>query len=202
MDRITKAFIDTNVLVSAIVFGGTPLRGLELAVKEDVEVVVSTYVVDELYEVLRRRFPSAAAIGGKALEWLSPTVVSSPSRDEWCNYLGVLTDEKDLPILVAALKAGVQVLVSGDQGFHKPEIGRLLPVYDASRFFATLYSNRAMKQASYSKLPDGGFCGRVPPCTGVIAFAHTLEGCRKELFSVLLDWVLLGLQMGHTLPDI
>ncbi|MDK2925851.1 MAG: hypothetical protein PWQ41_1625 [Bacillota bacterium] len=197
MERITKAF-----LVSALVFGGTPRRALELAVKEDVEIVLSTYVVDELQEVLQRRFPSVVDIGDKVLEWLRPTIVSSPSRDEWQEYSGLLADEEDLPVLVAALKARVQVLVSGDRGFHKPEVDRLLAVLDASHFFAALYCYRAMEQARYSRLQEGGFCGRVPSCTGVIAFAPTKRACREELASVLFDWVLLSLRMGHTLPDI
>lgn len=201
MEKITKAFIDTNVLVSALVFGGTPRRALELAVKEDVEIVLSTYVVDELREVLRRRFPSAVDVGDKVLEWLRPTIVGSPSRDELQEYSSILVDKEDLPVLVAALQAGVQVLVSGDQGFHRPEVHRLLRVLDASHFFAALYCYRAMEQAMYSRLPEGGFCGRVPSCTGVIAFAPTKRACREELASVLLDWVLLGLRMGHTLPD-
>jgi len=35
-----------------------------------------------------------------------------------------------------------------------------------------------------------------------VAFAQTLQACEKELRSVLEDWVLLGLKMGHKLPII
>ena len=59
-----------------------------------------------------------------------------------------------------------------------------------------------MEDASYDKLTDGTFSGVVPQCTGVIAFSDTLRGCETELQSVLEDWILTGLKLGHGLPVI
>ncbi len=62
------------------------------------------------------------------------------------------------------------------------------------------YLNRALAQAEYDKLENGTFFGRIPPCKGVVAFAATLRECEDELRSVLEDWVLVGLKLGHELP--
>ncbi len=62
------------------------------------------------------------------------------------------------------------------------------------------YLDRALSQAEYDKLEDGTFFGRIPACKGVVAFAATLRECEDELRSVLEDWVLLGLKLGHELP--
>jgi predicted RNase H-like HicB family nuclease len=62
------------------------------------------------------------------------------------------------------------------------------------------YLDRALSQAEYDKLEDSTFFGRIPSCKGVVAFAHTLRECEDELRSVLEDWVLLGLKLGHELP--
>lgn len=70
------------------------------------------------------------------------------------------------------------------------------------RFILTGYIDSALSQAEYEKLEDGTYSGRVPSCTGVIAFAETLRGCEQELRSTLEDWVLLGLKLGHPLPVI
>jgi predicted RNase H-like HicB family nuclease len=51
-------------------------------------------------------------------------------------------------------------------------------------------------------MEDGTFVGRLPPCTGVIAFGATLRACQNELRSTLEDWILLGLKLGHSLPVI
>jgi predicted RNase H-like HicB family nuclease len=37
-------------------------------------------------------------------------------------------------------------------------------------------------------------------CKGVIAFGKSLKQCENELQSVLEEWVLLGLKLGHPLP--
>lgn len=62
------------------------------------------------------------------------------------------------------------------------------------------YLDRALAQAEYDKLEDGTFFGRIPACKGVVAFAVTLRECEDELRSVLEDWVLVGLKLGHDLP--
>jgi len=62
------------------------------------------------------------------------------------------------------------------------------------------YLDRALAQAEYDKLEDGTFFGRIPACKGVVAFAATLRECEDQLRSVLEDWVLVGLKLGHDLP--
>ena len=68
------------------------------------------------------------------------------------------------------------------------------------RYILSDYLDRALSQAEYDKLEDGTFFGRIPPCKGVVAFAHTLRECEDELRSVVEDWVLVGLKLGHDLP--
>ncbi|RJQ29411.1 MAG: type II toxin-antitoxin system HicB family antitoxin [Peptococcaceae bacterium] len=45
-----------------------------------------------------------------------------------------------------------------------------------------------MAQAMYDKLEDATFAGRIPVCTGVIAFGKTLRECEMELRSTLEEW--------------
>jgi predicted RNase H-like HicB family nuclease len=72
----------------------------------------------------------------------------------------------------------------------------------ATQFVLTDYVNRAMADAVYDKLDDGTFGGRIPSCKGVVAFGATLRDCEDELRSVLEDWILVGLKLGHPLPVI
>jgi predicted RNase H-like HicB family nuclease len=72
----------------------------------------------------------------------------------------------------------------------------------AARFILTEYVSQGMADAVYDKLDDGSFVGRIPPCAGVIAFGATLRECEDEVRSVLEDWVLVGLKLGHPLPVI
>ena len=66
----------------------------------------------------------------------------------------------------------------------------------------TEYIQAAMRQATYELVEKGRFFGSIPRCEGAWSEGKTLEQCRKELQSVLEDWILLGLHQGHKLPVI
>ena len=66
----------------------------------------------------------------------------------------------------------------------------------------TPYIEAAMRKARYEILEDGTYYGEIPGFDGVFSNAETLEGCREQLREVLEDWILLGLQMGHELPEV
>ncbi|MGC9528476.1 MAG: type II toxin-antitoxin system HicB family antitoxin [Limnospira sp.] len=69
-------------------------------------------------------------------------------------------------------------------------------------YILSQYIEAALSQATYDKLEDGTFVGKIPACKGVIAFENTLRQCENELRSTLEDWILLGLKLGHSLPII
>ena len=62
------------------------------------------------------------------------------------------------------------------------------------------YIDKALAKAVYEKLEDGSYAGKIPVCTGVVAFGKTLRKCEEELHSTFEDWVLVGLKKGHKLP--
>jgi predicted RNase H-like HicB family nuclease len=67
----------------------------------------------------------------------------------------------------------------------------------------TAYINAAMRKARYEILPGGeGYFGNIAELQGVWANADCLEACREALQEVLEEWIVLGLRMGHHLPEI
>ena len=64
------------------------------------------------------------------------------------------------------------------------------------------YIDEAMRRASYKILEDGSYYGWIEELSGVWASGGSLEECRKELHSVLEDWLLLGLKMGHRITPL
>jgi len=67
-------------------------------------------------------------------------------------------------------------------------------------FPLSAYLEAALELARYDKLGDGTFAGEIPKLKGVAAFGKTLRDCENELRSVLEDWILVGLKLGHKLP--
>ncbi len=103
---------DTNVLVSAIVFGGLPGQLVELAAEGYLQLVLSPPLVDELREVLRRKFgfSDAAVYEAETLLRRVGTVVE-PERE-----LAIIReDPEDNRVLEAALAGDADIIVSGDR---------------------------------------------------------------------------------------
>lgn len=64
------------------------------------------------------------------------------------------------------------------------------------------YLQKAMEAAHYELLEDNeGFYGEIHNASGVWATGITLEACRQELLEVLEEWILVGIAMGHDLPN-
>jgi len=70
------------------------------------------------------------------------------------------------------------------------------------RYVLSDYVGEALAEAAFEKLEDGSYAGRIPSCTGVVAFGTTLRECENELRSTLEDWILVGLRLKHLLPVI
>jgi len=67
----------------------------------------------------------------------------------------------------------------------------------------TTYIAAAMRRARYEILPENeGYFGTIDLLPGVWANAASLEVCRDQLQEVLEEWIVLGLRMGHDLPEI
>jgi predicted RNase H-like HicB family nuclease len=64
----------------------------------------------------------------------------------------------------------------------------------------TSYLREAMRLARYDILEDHTYYGEIPGFQGVWSSADSLDACREELQSILEDWLLLGLRMGHEIP--
>lgn len=107
-----RVLIDTNIIISALLFpSSVPARALLRAVSED-ELVLCDQNIAELREVLRRkapaRLPAAEALLAELSYELIPAVVNTQKT---------IRDEKDQPILNAAVLYEVDAVVTGDKDF-------------------------------------------------------------------------------------
>jgi len=64
------------------------------------------------------------------------------------------------------------------------------------------YCQKAIEKSEYKKLDDGTWYAELPGFRGVWANAKTVEDCRKELISVLEEWIVLKLRDGDAVPDV
>ena len=108
-----RVVLDTNVLVSALVYGGNPRRILEVVVAGEVEIFISEALVQELQDVLlRKRFdlkPQLVRATVAEIRALAKLVV--PRK----HHSLVDEDPADNLVLDCAVEAGADYLVTGDR---------------------------------------------------------------------------------------
>ena len=105
--------VDTNVLMSGILFGGTPGRILSAWRDGRVRVVMSPDIVDEYVRVAERLTDRYSGVDVQPILALivqnTEVVPSSPLPDAICD------DPDDDKFLACALAAGVELVVSSDK---------------------------------------------------------------------------------------
>lgn len=109
-----RVLCDTNVLVSAFLAGGPPSRVVEAAIEGRIELVLADPVLDELERVLttKLRFTAERVRDiGVLLDELASERIPAPTTTPE----PITADPDDDLILVCAVDAGVQVIVSGDR---------------------------------------------------------------------------------------
>lgn len=117
--------VDTNVLVSLLVFSSKKMNQIMECVFMKHQLVLSSYIVEELKNVVRRKFPHKITVIDELLSKMSYEYVYTP--DTVNKTLFEIRDVKDYPILYTAILEDVDILITGDNDFkdvnvEKPEI--------------------------------------------------------------------------------
>ena len=64
------------------------------------------------------------------------------------------------------------------------------------------YCQKAIEKAEYKKLEDGTWYAELPGFKGVWSNAKSVEECRKELITVLEEWIILKLRDKDPIPEV
>ena len=117
-----RIMLDTNVLLSAILFPGERMNRLMQCIFENHRLVLSSFVIEELSYVVERKFPTKAKAVDALLANMSFELVYTPKEME--PGLFEIRDEKDYPVLYTAIAEDVDILITGDKDFADISIER------------------------------------------------------------------------------
>jgi putative PIN family toxin of toxin-antitoxin system len=105
------AVVDSNVYVSALVFGGTPALALQLAAAGRFQLIVSETIQAEVEETLTRKFGwDAKHFSQAALELWETAQIVSPAH-----MLSASRDPDDDRVLACAVEGRGQIIITGDR---------------------------------------------------------------------------------------
>ena len=111
-----RIMLDTNVLISAILFPGDKINNMMNYIFLRHQLVLSSYVVEELKSVVRRKFPKEEPVIEKLLLMMSYEYVYTP--DDMKENLFSIRDVKDYPVLYTAIIEDIDILITGDRDFE------------------------------------------------------------------------------------
>ena len=107
-----KVVLDTNVIVSAIVFGGKPELILNLITAEKIDGYISRFIIAETCGILRQKFKHTES----EIEAIEETLKNAFSLIEPNFSISIVKDNlSDNKILACALAAKADYLISGDK---------------------------------------------------------------------------------------
>lgn len=129
-----RAVVDTNVIISAVMYGGIPRTVLSFGLDGAFVVVTSPVLLSEFAEVLRKKFSYSVAelqlVRGELEQKL--TVVEPDFTVE------IIRDAADNRLLEAAVAGHCQYIVTGDKELLRLKVYRRILILTPRQFLRKL----------------------------------------------------------------
>ena len=108
-----RVMLDTNILVSMIIFPSQIFLDMLATITKHHKLVLSSYVLDELSDVVTRKFPKRKEAFKKFLTAIPYEIFFMPQDMD----LGLfeIRDDMDYPVLYSAIVSKSDVLITGDK---------------------------------------------------------------------------------------
>ncbi|HHW58265.1 MAG TPA: putative toxin-antitoxin system toxin component, PIN family [Clostridia bacterium] len=119
-----RIMVDTNVLISVILFPNARMDEMMKIIIEKHRLVLSTLIIEELMEVVKRKFKDKEAAMDRFLSIFPYELVYTPKEVQ--KGLFDIRDEKDYPLLYVAIIEDVDILITGDKDFLDVKIEKPL----------------------------------------------------------------------------
>ncbi len=131
-----RIMLDTNILISIIVFKSDKLSRILNYICHYNRLVLSTFVLDELEYIIIKKFRNKIQDYYFFINTIPYEVEYTASQiPERINF--DIRDENDIPVIYSAIKADVDILVTGDKDFENVQIEK--PVIMSTNEFYDKY---------------------------------------------------------------
>lgn len=113
-----RIMLDTNILVSIAIFNSDKLKEMLINICDNHTLVLSSYIIEELEEVVKRKFKNKTNSLNKFLFQLPYELNYIPSNVIVNNKIKI-RNQNDLPIINSAIVSNVDILITGDKDFSE-----------------------------------------------------------------------------------
>lgn len=115
-----RIMLDTNILISMLVFPNIKFNQTIDYITKNHTLVLSSFVIEELFAVVDRKFPSKRQVVDLFLSELTYELVYTPHNIP--SNLFKIRDINDYPILYTAIIENIDVFITGDKDFLDDDI--------------------------------------------------------------------------------
>jgi len=129
---------DTNIIISAALFPNERMNKFLEIISTEHQLFICTYSLDELERVVKRKFLSRMKNLELFLQKLHYTLIHTPTVDILDLDISI-RDKKDYPVIISAITADVDILITGDKDFDSLSIER--PIITTISDFIKSYIN-------------------------------------------------------------
>lgn len=128
-----RVFVDTNVVISAILFPSGKVARVFSHLLEKHTVIISSYTKEECKEVFEKKFPEKLKQLEIFFDGINFEEFATPNKiDE--NKYPKIRDVKDLPVLASAILSDSDILLTGDKDFEDLKIDKPL-IFSPAKYF-------------------------------------------------------------------
>ena len=128
-----KVFVDTNIVISAILFPNGKTARVFSHLLEKHTVIFSSYTKGECEEVFKKKFPLKKELLDIFFDGISFEEFKSPEEIDEQQYPKI-RDIKDLPVLASAILSDSDILITGDKDFEDVKIDKPL-IFTPTKYF-------------------------------------------------------------------
>lgn len=115
-----RIMLDTNILISMLVFPNIKFNQTIDYITKNHTLVLSSFVIEELFAVVDRKFPSKRQAVDLFLSELTYELVYTPHNIP--SNLFKIRDINDYPILYTAIIENIDIFITGDKDFLDDDI--------------------------------------------------------------------------------
>ena len=128
-----RVFVDTNIIISAILFPNAKVAKVFSHLIEKHTVIIASYIKEECKEVFEKKFPLKKEQLNIFFDGIRFEEFKTPEKIDERKYPKI-RDIKDLPVLVSAILSDSDILITGDKDFEDIKIEKPL-IFTPSTYF-------------------------------------------------------------------
>ena len=128
-----RVFVDTNIVISAILFPNGKTAKVFSHLLEKHTIIISSYIKEECKEVFEKKFPLKKEQLNIFFDGISFEEFKTPEKIDEKRYPKI-RDIKDLPVLASAILSDSDILITGDKDFEDVKIDKPL-IFTPTKYF-------------------------------------------------------------------